>query len=301
MAAIPAPLEKGDKVAIVSSARKITEQELSPAIEVLKSWGLEVICGENLFTSHHQFAGEDKLRINDLQQALNNPEIKAIICARGGYGTVRLIDEIDFTAFQQKPKWIVGYSDITALHSHIHSNFHIATLHASMPINFGNNSEAALQSLKNALWKMSNEYTFPCSDKNRVGQTKAVVIGGNLSMLYSLRGTPSDIDTNGKILFLEDLDEYLYHIDRMMMNLKRGGMLHNLAGLIIGGMTEMNDNTVPFGKTAEEIIWEHVQEYNYPVCFNFPAGHIHDNRAIVMGMEAELHITRENSSFSQTF
>ena len=290
---IPSTLKPGDKIGIITTARKISEAELLPAIKKFNEWGLKVVLGKNLYKSDNQYSGTDEERTDDLQTMLDNPEIKAIICARGGYGTVRIIDKINFTNFVKHPKWIIGYSDATVLHSHIHQQFGMATLHATMPFNFpaDGSDNAATITLKNILFEKNPEpIIIPSSPLNRSGKAKGILTGGNLSILYSLIGTKSDIDTKNKILFLEDLDEYLYHIDRMMMNLKRAGKLENLAGLIIGGMTEMKDNTVPFGKTAEEIIADAVAEYNYPVCFNFPAGHIKNNTALILGREYELTV-----------
>src|SRR5690606_37978402 len=267
----PQALKIGDKISIISTARKISLEEVQPAINLLTEWGLEVVLGENLFAEEHQFAGTKVQRLADLQQALNNKEIKAIFCARGGYGTVQLIDEIDFSDFKKQPKWIVGYSDVTVLHNHINQHFGIATLHATMPINFKTNNTAELQSLKDALFGNTLNYQCAPHAYNRLGEAKGELVGGNLSILYSLTGTTSQINTEGKILFLEDLDEYLYHIDRMMQNLKRAGMLHGLKGLLIGGMTDMNDNTIPYGHSAIDIIKNIVADYDFPVAFGFPA------------------------------
>jgi len=291
----PQALKTGDKVSIISTARKISLEEVQPAINLLTDWGLEVVLGENLFTEDHQFAGTKAQRLADLQQALNNDEIKAVFCARGGYGTVQLIDEIDFSHFKKQPKWIVGYSDITVLHNHINQNFGIATLHATMPINFSTNTAEALQSLKDALFGKTLNYQCASHFYNRLGEAKGDLVGGNLSILYSLTGTASQINTEGKILFLEDLDEYLYHIDRMMQNLKRAGMLHDLKGLLIGGMTDMNDNTVPYGHSAIDIIKNIVAEYDFPVAFGFPAGHLADNRTLIMGAEVTLSVGEEKT------
>jgi muramoyltetrapeptide carboxypeptidase len=224
---------------------------------------------------------------------LDDPAIKAIFCARGGYGTVQVIDQIDFSNFKKNPKWIIGYSDVTVLHNHINTNFNIQTLHASMPINFATNTKEALESLKETLFGALPIYTCDVDELNRFGEVMGELVGGNLSIIYSLTGTPSQINTKGKILFLEDLDEYLYHIDRMMMNLKRAGLLKELKGLIVGGMSDMNDNTVPYGKSAKQIIFDAVKEYNYPVCFEFPAGHINDNRAIMMGARINLLVEKK--------
>lgn len=284
----PPCLQKGDKIGIVACARKISKEELEPAVDLLTSWGLEVVLGKNIFRAEHQFSGSDDQRAADLQSMLDDPAVKAVISARGGYGTVRIIDKLDFTAFKKQPKWIIGYSDITVLHSHVH-NFGIKTLHATMPINFAKNAEA-IETLRKALFGEALRYEGGSHSLNRKGNAEAELVGGNLSLLYALTGSVSDINTNGKILFIEDLDEYLYHIDRMMINLKRSGKLSHLAGLIVGGMSDMKDNAVPFGKTAEEIILDAVKEYDYPVCFGFPAGHIDRNLALVLGGKVKMEV-----------
>ncbi len=285
----PPFLKKGDKIGIVACARKVSKEEMDPAIEILKNWGLEVVLGKNLFQADNQFAGTDKERADDLQILLNDNSIKAIISARGGYGTVRIIDKIDFGAFVKHPKWIIGYSDITVLHSHLHTMGY-QTIHSTMPINFSKNAEAT-ESLRKALFGEKVTYEIESDLFNKKGNAEGELIGGNLSILYSITGSVSDIHTDGKILFLEDLDEYLYHIDRMMMNLKRSGKLSRLAGLIVGGMSDMKDNAIPFGKSTEEIILDAVKEYNYPVCFHFPAGHIDRNLALPLGKKIKLEVS----------
>jgi len=290
----PQFLKKGDKIAIIASARKISKEELEPAVRILKNWGLEVVFGKNLFNADHQFSGTDTERAADLQEMLDDASVKAIISARGGYGTVRIIDMIDFTKFKQQPKWVVGYSDITVLHSHIH-NMGIQTLHATMPINFTKHEEAT-ETLRKLLFGETINYTFESHSLNRTGNAEGILVGGNLSLIYALCGSSSDIDTSNKILFIEDLDEYLYHVDRMMINLKRSGKLSKLAGLVVGGMSDMKDNAIPFGKTAEEIILDAVKEYRYPVCFNFPCGHIDKNLAITLGKKMSLNVSKENSN-----
>ena len=284
----PSFLKKGDKIGIIACARKISLTEIQPAIDILNAWGLEVVLSKNLFKTDNQFSGSDDERAEDLQMMLDDDSIKAVISARGGYGTMRIIDKIDFTHFKKHPKWIIGYSDITVLHSHL-NNFGIETIHATMPINFMKNREAT-ETLRKALFGEKLKYIIESHPLNRRGNTEAKLIGGNLSLLYALTGSISDIDTKGKILFIEDLDEYLYHVDRMMLNLKRSGKLEHLAGLVVGGMVDMKDNAIPFGKTAEEIILDAVKEYNYPVCFNFPAGHIDRNLALFLGRKAKLKI-----------
>ena len=286
----PATLKKGDKVAIVSTARKISEEEIRPAIEVLNKWGLIVVLGENLYNEDNQFSGSTEQRANDLQEALDDETVKAVFCARGGYGTVKIIDELDFSKFIKDPKWIVGYSDVTVLHNHINENFNIQTLHATMPINFPTNTNESLESLKAVLFGEELSYEFEAHQLNKKGTAEGILVGGNLSIIYSLTGTKSQLNTSGKILFIEDLDEYLYHVDRMMMNLKRAGMLEELSGLIVGGMSGMNDNDIPYGKTANEIILDTVSGYNYPVCFDFPAGHLDDNKTLIMGGKVALNV-----------
>ncbi|MBK5213139.1 MAG: LD-carboxypeptidase [Flavobacteriaceae bacterium] len=288
----PNRLQKGDTIAIVSTARKISKEELSPALQLLESWGLKAVLGKTIGAEENQFAGSDDLRTADFQQMLDDPKIKAIWCARGGYGTIRIIDKLDFSEFRKNPKWIIGYSDVTVLHSHIH-NFGIETLHAQMCLEIENKTTETAESIRKVLF--GEEYTVGFSGSgaaiNAATQVvKGELIGGNLSVLYSLCGSASEMKTDGKILFIEDLDEMLYHIDRMMMNLKRSGYLKNLKALLIGGMTEMKDNKVYFGKTAEEIIVELIKEYNYPIISNFPAGHIKDNRALIFGREVKINI-----------
>lgn len=286
----PAYLKTGDKIGIVSSARKISSTELTVASDYFKQWGLKVVLGDNIFKSMNQFSGTDDERRSDLQIMLNRKDISAIIFARGGYGTVRILDSLDFTEFIKSPKWLVGFSDVCVIHSHVLQNFNIETIHSLMPLNFETASVESIETLRKALFGKDLFYQIHKHSFNKKGSAKAILVGGNLSILYSLLSTSSDINCDGKILFLEDLDEYLYHLDRMMMNLKRSGKLKNLAGLIIGGMTIMNDNTTPFGKTAYEIIKDAVDDFNFPCCFGFPAGHFADNRALILGREINMEV-----------
>lgn len=282
-------------MAIVSTARKISLEELQPALDFIEKWGLQIILGQTIGAEECQFAGDDAFRTRDFQQMLDNPEIKAIWCAKGGYGTVRLIDRLDFSSFVKNPKWIIGYSDVTVLHSHIH-NLGIQTLHAQTLLGLENKSAETSESIRAILF--GKQYTIRVKTANALnisGRGEGQLIGGNLSILYSLCGSASSINTDGKILFLEDLDEYLYHVDRMMMNLKRNGFFKNLSGLIVGGMTGMHDNTIPFGKTAEEIILGYAEGGSFPVCFQFPSGHIMDNRALVLGKVAVLEVDKEQA------
>ena len=285
------PLQVGDKVAIVALARKVDFDLITPAIQILESWGLEVILGETVYASYHQFAGPDATRLADFQTMLNNSEIKAIFSARGGYGTTRLLDKIDFTHFRSQPKWLIGFSDITALHSHVH-NLGTESIHGTMPALFSKmGTEKAVESLRKILFGEAITYHCSSHELNKAGSAEGVLIGGNLSLLATCIGTASDIDTTGKILFLEDLDEYLYHIDRMMVQLDRAGKLKNLAGLLVGDMSDMKDNTIPFGKNAYEIIQEHINQYSFPVAFGFPTGHEPENLALVCGRPTRLAVT----------
>jgi len=295
---IPDNLKIGDLIGIVSTARAISLDELQPSINILKNWGLKIMLGCNIFNSSNQFAGNDIERAFDLQEMIDNNDIKAILFARGGYGSVRIVDRINFSNLIYNPKWLIGYSDITVFHSHLNT-LGIASIHGTMPVNFKNNTSKAILSLHKRLFFSSNKIEFNDSNIDLNFSVTGEIIGGNLSILYSLIGSSSDLNTDNKILFLEDLDEYLYHIDRMMISLKRSGKLSNLKALIIGSMTKMNDNIIPFGKTANEIILEHTNSYNYPVISNFPAGHINNNLSIILGKESHLKIDNNNVTLLQ--
>jgi len=297
---IPKKINIGDKIGILATARKISIEELNPAIAILESWGLEVVLGKFLFEDDNQFAGTIDQRAEDLQHMIDNDEIKGILCARGGYGTVQIIDKINFANLYKNPKWIIGYSDITVLHSHLHQ-LGLATLHATMPINFSKNTKKSLDSLYKVLFASPNIIQISRHKFNKLGNVEGEIVGGNLSVLFSLLGSSSDINTNQKILFLEDLDEYLYHIDRMIVNMKRNKKFNNLKAMIIGGMTDMNDNNISFGKTAEEIILGHVNEYNFPLCFGFPCGHIDNNSSIILGAPSVLDIHENGVNLSQYY
>jgi len=286
---MPEYLKKGDTVGILATARKIDLATLQPGIKLLESWGLKVIVGKTIGKELDQLAGADWQRATDFQEMLDNPNIKAIWAAKGGYGTVRIVDRIDFTNFKEKPKWVVGFSDVTVMHSHI-NNMDIGTLHAIMAISAKTATPEAIESFRKALFGEKLEYHIPHHDFNKNGKVSGELVGGNLSVLYSIQGSKSAVDMKGKILFLEDLDEYLYHIDRMMMNMKRNGSLDGVKGIIIGGMTSMNDNDIPWGKDALEIIQDIVKDYKIPVAYNFPAGHIKDNRALIFGKTVTLEV-----------
>ncbi|MDR1725467.1 MAG: LD-carboxypeptidase [Bacteroidales bacterium] len=303
MAKRPAFLKTKDKVAIVATARKASYEEVLPLKKLLESWGLEVVLGDTINTkAEFQLADTDENRAKDIQRFLDDTEIASIFVARGGYGTVRIIDLLDFSIFSQYPKWIVGYSDITVLLSHIYFNFNIQSLHATMGINISNNTSEntpSITSLKQCLFGEMKSIQWKSNTimkKNLLNisyQRKKIVNGdivcGNLSVLYSMLGSVSFGDTRGKILMLEDIDEYIYHIDRMFMALKRAGKLSDLAALIIGNFTDLKDNDTPFGKTVDEIVMEITKEYFYPVVFDCPFGHIVDkNTAIINGAKCIL-------------
>jgi muramoyltetrapeptide carboxypeptidase len=294
---IPPYLQKGDTIAILATARKNIDDNLKPAIDLLHSWGLEVVIGKTIGLDNNQLAGTDAQRAEDFQQQLDNPNIKAIWCVKGGYGTVRIIDLIDFTKFKQNPKWIIGFSDATVIHSYL-NKLNIASVHGAMPITVGRATPETIESLRKALFGESLKYEIPFDSSNRLGKTKGEIVGGNLSILYSLMGSNAQIDCKGKILFIEDIDEYLYHIDRMMMSLKRCGCLDNLNGLIVGGMTKMRDNDIPWGKNANQIIQDITKEYSFPIVYNFPAGHFHDNRALIFGKQVSLELTAATSKLT---
>lgn len=293
MVKIPDFLKQGDKVVILSSARKISKEEIKDSISLLENKGLVVSLGESIEKECNQFAGSDDLRANDLQRAIDDKEIKAIFFARGGYGSVRIVDMVDFSPLERNPKWLIGYSDVTVLLNHIYFKHSVASLHAIMPINIKreNFNSPAIESLFNLLFGKGFEYSSACEFAQENCRVKGRVIGGNLSVLYSLLGSESFGDTSDLILVLEDLDEYLYHIDRMMQGLKRAGKLKNLKGLVVGKMTQMHDNTIPFGKNAYEIIQQVVKEYDYPKIFGANIGHIEEkNNALIIGEEMSFEI-----------
>ena len=298
----PDLLTKGDKIGIVATARKIGIEELEASIKLFISWGLEPIIGKSIGIKENQFAGSDQERAKDMQYFLDNKDIKAVFCARGGYGTVRIIDKLDFSLFTQNPKWIIGYSDPSVLLSHIYFNYNIETIHGIMPLNIceDNFNSNAVISLKKILFEGNKKNTYPWQKLNRVGWVEGELVGGNLSVLYSLLGSNSFGDTKDKILFIEDLDEYLYHIDRMMQALDRAGKLKDIKGLIVGALTDMHDNAIPFGRSAEEIIMDNIKDYDFPVAFNIPIGHIKDeNQACVIGRKTILIVEKDKVIIEQ--
>jgi muramoyltetrapeptide carboxypeptidase len=287
-------LRQGDTVAIVATARKNILPNLQPAIELLESWGLGVQIGHSIGLDNHQLAGTDAQRAADLQAQLENPDIKAIWCVRGGYGTVRMIDLVDFSPLKNHPKWIIGFSDVTVLHAHLHQ-LGFSSIHGLMPVNVEKASPEALESLRKILFNEPLHFELPYQPENQLGLATGELMGGNLSILYSLMGSASQVDGAGKLLFIEDLDEYLYHLDRMCMGLKRSGLFAQLKGVIIGTFNQMHDNEIPWGKSAYEILAEHLNPLNIPIVYHFPAGHIADNRALPFGKIARLIVSKSGT------
>jgi muramoyltetrapeptide carboxypeptidase len=293
MIATPPYLEKADIIGMVCPSGYMPVEKASECIRVLnEEWGFRTKVGKTLGNQFNYFSGTDEERLNDFQQMLDDDEIKAILCARGGYGLTRIIDKINFKKFKRQPKWIIGYSDVTILHSHLYSNYYIASIHAPMAAAFNDAGyiNRFVQSLRNALEGKKLRYSCEPHECNKKGEAIGELIGGNLALLTHLIGTESDCKTRGRILFLEDVGEYLYNIDRMMYQLKRGGKLSKLAGLIIGGFTEVRDTERPFGQTAYEIIHDAVKEYDYPICFGFPVSHGKENYALKIGVGYKLKV-----------
>jgi muramoyltetrapeptide carboxypeptidase len=295
---IPAYLKPGDKIRIVSPAGKVTEKYVLPAAKWFEKQGYRVELGKNVFASHYQFAGTDQQRLNDLQTALDDIDTKAILCSRGGYGTVRIISRINFSKFLRHPKWIIGFSDITILHSCL-NNKRIATIHGVMPRYFFDKDGNANQNLLMLMQLLTGKgvsYSIAPSEFNRYGKATGELAGGNLSVISSMYGTGGELHTKGKILFLEDIDEFLYHADRMMHQLMLSGKLSNLAGIVLGNFCDMKDNESPFGKNIHEIISEAVSAYNYPVCFGFPGGHDETNLPLIFGKTWQLSVTEQGAT-----
>ncbi len=286
---IPPYLKPGDTVTVLAPARKVNKEEIEPELEIFLSWGLKIKYAPNVFERFHQFAGEDHIRAQDFNEALKDPESKAILCARGGYGTVRIIDQIDWQLLIQNPKWIIGFSDITIIHNEL-NNHKIAGIHGPMPLIFPKIDNVCLEYLRKTLFGEHFDIIFPNNPLNIKGKVHGELVGGNLSILVSMIGTPSDLDTNGKILFIEDLDEYYYHIDRMLHQLKRAGHLSNLKALIVGSMNDMRDNPTPFGIPIHKMVLDLTKEYDYPIVFDFPTGHESMNHSLILGGTYELNV-----------
>ena len=296
MITIPPYLKPGDTIGLVAPAGFMPFEKMQACIETLQNWGYNLSFGSTTHSeSQNYFSGADEERLCDLQQMLDDKNIKAILCARGGYGLSRIIDRISFKKFRKHPKWIIGFSDVTILHSHIFSNYKIATLHAPMAAAFNEDgfSQPYVQSLKTALEGAPANYETEVHHLNKEGKAKGILVGGNLCLLTHLIGTTSDINTKNKILFLEDVGEYLYNIDRLLIQLKRSGKFKKLAGLIIGGFTDSKDTERPFGLSAYEIIYQQVREYGFPVCFDFPVSHGKENYALKIGGKYTLEVGKE--------
>ena len=296
MTTIPPYLKKGDCIGIVAPAGFMPSEKMQTCIDILEDWGYRVKMGATTNSnSDNYFSGTDEERLRDLQSLLDDPEVNAILCVRGGYGVSRIIDQLSFRRFKKHPKWVIGFSDITVLHAHLYTNYKIASLHAPMAAAFneGGFHNQYVQSLKSALEGVPASYECPVHELNNHGTVKGVLVGGNLSLMAHLVGTRSDIKTKNKILFLEDIGEYLYNIDRMLLQLKRAGKLDKLAGLLIGGFTDNKDTERPFGKSVYQIIYEQVREYDYPICYNFPVSHEKENYALKVGVEYSLLVRHD--------
>lgn len=290
----PPILQKGDTVAVVATARKHLQDDFKATTELLQSWGLHVKIGSSIGLDYHQLAGTDEQRAQDLQDMLNDDSVKAIWCARGGYGSIRLLKHLNWNKFEQNPKWLIGFSDVTVLHQKIQS-LGIQSIHGIMTVNIPRATPEAKQTLRKALFGEVLSYEIPSHPKNKAGKVQGTLVGGNLSLIYSLAGTPMDLRGEDLILYIEDLDEYLYHVDRMMMQLEYKGLLKQLKGLVVGSMTKMKDNDIPWGKDALEIIEDAMKPYAIPVIYHFPAGHIPDNRALIFGSKVVLEVNSESA------
>ena len=289
---IPPFLKAGDTVALVCTARKFFPEDAKSAIDLLESWGLNVKLGATIGLDNFQLGGTDSERAADFQAQLDDISVKAIWCARGGYGTVRIIDSLDFTKFKKYPKWIMGFSDVTVLHSQLNVE-RVASLHSIMPFTVPNAPEEVKETLRKALFGETLSYSIPSKSYDVKGVASGELVGGNISILYSLLGSKSAIDTKDKILFIEDLDEYLYHIDRMIYNLKRNGYFKQVKGIIVGSMTDMHDNEIPFGQNEVQIITEIAKDFSIPIAFQFPAGHQSDNRTLILGKQVHFEVNEK--------
>jgi muramoyltetrapeptide carboxypeptidase len=301
MIKLPPYLTKGDTIGIVCPSGYMPYEKAANCIEVLQQWGYKVTTGKTLGNQFHYFSGTDEERLADLQMMLDDKKVKAILCGRGGYGMSRIIDQLNFKAFKKNPKWLIGFSDITVLHAHVYERFNIATLHAPMAAAFndGEYKNEFIQSLRKTLKGAVSNYNCETHLMNRAGKAEGELVGGNLSLVAHLIGSVSSFKTKGKILFFEDVGEYIYNVDRMMIQLKRSGMLHQLAGLVIGGFSEMKDTTTPFGTDVFSAIHDHVKEYNYPVCFDFPVSHEKNNYALKVGVKHQLSVSKNKVALKE--
>lgn len=300
MITIPPYLKKGNTIGLTCPAGYMAAEKAQTCISTLQNWGFEVMVGKTLGSaSTNYFSGTDEERINELQAMLDDKHIHAILCGRGGYGIGRIIDRLDFRKFKKNPKWIIGYSDVTVLHAHLFSKLKIASLHAPMASAFNDGDNEFIRAWHNAVLGKKLKYNCTPYEFNRTGKVAGRLIGGNLSLLAHLTGTPSDIDTRNRILFIEDIGEQIYNVDRMLYQLKRSGKLKNLAGLVVGGFTDMQDTERPFGKQVYEVINDIVAEYDYPVAFNFPVSHTTENYALKIGLNYALQVTKNKVSLTE--
>lgn len=295
MTIIPPYLKKGDTIGLVCPAGAMPEGKADTCINILQEWGYKVQVGQTVRSQHHYFSGTDEERLVDMQQMLDDNNVHAVLCARGGYGTGRIVEQLDYRKFRRKPKWVIGFSDITVFHSHVLRRFDIASLHAPMAAAFndGEYQNEFVESLRKALAGKKASYTCDVHSFNNTGTATGQLVGGNLSLLAHLVGTPSDVKTKGRILFLEDIGEYVYNVDRMLCQLKRSGKLENLDGLIIGGFTDMKDTTIPFGKDVYDVIHDLVKDYSFPIAFNFPVSHERENYSLKVGVDYKLTVTNK--------
>ena len=295
MNAHPPFLKQGSVIGITCPSGYVSSDRVAHAIAVLEKWGFKVKQGKTIGTEHFYFSGTDDERLADLQEMMDDPEIDAILMGRGGYGMSRIIDDLNFISFLKKPKWICGFSDITVLHNHLQATYDMPSLHSPMCGAFKpeTENETYIKTLFACLTGQPLQYNTPQSPFNRTGTAEAILTGGNLAILAHLTGSISEVDTTGKILFIEDIGEYLYNADRMLLNLKRAGKLDHLSGMIVGGFTEMQDTERPFGQSIEEIIWDKVKEYDYPVCFNVPTGHQDINYTLTLGATHKLVVSEK--------
>ena len=301
MITIPPYLKKGDTIGIVCPSGYMPAENAATCIKTLESWGYKVKTGNTLGSQFHYFSGTDKQRLQDLQKMMDDSSVKAILCSRGGYGLSRIVDQLDFQKFKKHPKWIIGFSDVTVLHAHIFQHYQIATLHAPMAGAFNDDGykNEYIASLKDALSGVTTSYDCDVHQLNKTGHAEGDLIGGNLSIIAHLVGSHSSYKTRHKILFLEDVGEYLYNIDRMMIQLERAELFKHLKGLIIGGFSEMKDTTVPFGMDVYNIINHHVKDYKIPVCFGFPVSHETENLALKIGVKHELKVAKDSVSLNE--
>lgn len=299
---IPPYLQKEDTIGIICPSGFMPMEKVHTCLQVLQNWGFNVKVGKTVGRQFNYFAGTDEERLNDLQTMLDDESIKGILCARGGYGLSRIIDKINFTSFLKYPKWIIGYSDITVLHAHLNSKLKVASIHSPMASAFDDDGyqNEFVQSLKNVLQGDDYQYFSSSNSFNTEGAATGELVGGNLALIAHLIGSVSDIDTDDKILFIEDIGEYIYNVDRMMLQLKRAGKLDKLSGLMVGSFSEMKDTQIPFGQSAYQCIYDKIKEYGYPVCFDFPVGHTDKNYALRAGLLHKLTVERDGTTLSSS-